>query len=45
MRDMLAAQWLAQAETLRPSGQPEAAAALYRRVQKYDAATRARTPA
>ena len=37
VRDMLAAQWLAQAETLRSSGQPEAAATLYRRVQKYDA--------
>ena len=36
VRDMLAAQWLAQAETLRSSGQPEAAATLYRRVQKYD---------
>ena len=37
VRDTLAAQWLAQAETLRSSGQPEAAATLYRRVQKYDA--------
>src|SRR5262245_32656975 len=37
VRDLLAAQWLAQAETLRSSGQPEAAATLYRRVQKYDA--------
>jgi general secretion pathway protein D len=36
-RDLVVAQWLAQAETLRTSGQPEAAAALYRRVQKYDA--------
>ena len=37
VRDLLAAQWLAQAETLRSSGQPEAAATLYRRVQQYDA--------
>ena len=37
VRDLVAAQWLAQAETLRASGQAEAAAALYRRVQKYDA--------
>ena len=37
VRDLLAAQWLAQAETLRSSSQPEAAATLYRRVQKYDA--------
>jgi len=37
VRDLVAAQWLAQAETLRSSGQPEAAASLYRRVQKYDA--------
>jgi len=37
VRDLVAAQWLAQAETLRASGQPEAAASLYRRVQKYDA--------
>jgi len=44
VRDLVAAQWLAQAETLRQSGQPEAAAVLYRRVQKYDADNvRART--
>src|SRR5688572_30356659 len=36
VRDLAIAQWLAQAETLRSSGQPEAAAALYRRVQKHD---------
>lgn len=36
-RDLLAAQWLAQAEVLRSAGEPEVAAALYRRVQKYDA--------
>ena len=36
-RDLVIAQWLAQAEMLRSSGQPEAAAAHYRRVQKYDA--------
>jgi general secretion pathway protein D len=38
-RDLLAAQWLAQAEMLRSGGQPEAAGVLYRRVQKYDAAS------
>ena len=37
-RDLLVAQWLAQAEVLRASGEPEAAAELYRRVQKHDAA-------
>ncbi|MGH8725601.1 MAG: secretin N-terminal domain-containing protein [Burkholderiales bacterium] len=36
IRDLAAAQWLAQAEVLRSGGQPEAAAELYRRVQKYD---------
>ena len=36
-RELLAAQWLAQAETLRVNAQPEAAAELLRRVQKYDA--------
>jgi len=35
-RDLLTAQWLAQAELLRASAQPDAAAELYRRVQKYD---------
>jgi general secretion pathway protein D len=35
-RDLLAAQWLAQAEVMRINGQPEAAAELLRRVQKYD---------
>jgi len=44
VRDLATAQWLAQAETLRSSGQPEGAAVLYRRVQKYDSASvRART--
>jgi general secretion pathway protein D len=38
-RDLLAAQWLAQAEVLRINAQPEAAAELLRRVQKYDAAS------
>jgi general secretion pathway protein D len=38
LRDVLAAQWLAQAETLRLGGQFETAEALYRRVQQYDAA-------
>ncbi|MGH8701062.1 MAG: secretin N-terminal domain-containing protein [Burkholderiales bacterium] len=37
-RELLAAQWLAQAETLRLSGQSEFAGALYQRVLKYDAA-------
>jgi len=35
-RDLLVAQWLVQAELLRQSGPQEAAAELYRRVQKYD---------
>jgi len=35
-RDLLTAQWLAQAEMVRVGGQPEAAAELLRRVQKYD---------
>ncbi len=35
-RDLLAAQWLAQAELLRQSAQPEAALQLYRRVLKHD---------
>jgi general secretion pathway protein D len=38
-RDLLAAQWIAQAEVLRINGQPEAAAELLRRVQKYDPAS------
>jgi general secretion pathway protein D len=37
-RDLLVAQWLAQAELLRSGGQPETAAGLYRQVQKHDAA-------
>jgi general secretion pathway protein D len=37
-RDLLNAQWLAQAEMLRVNGQPEPAAELLRRVQKYDPA-------
>ena len=37
-RDLAAAQWLAQAEILRSSGEPEAAAELYRRVRKHDPA-------
>ena len=41
VRDLASAQGLAQAETLRSSGQPEAAAALYRRVQKHYPNTRA----
>jgi general secretion pathway protein D len=36
-RDLLAAQWLAQAEVLRSGNQPEAAGALYARVLKHDA--------
>jgi len=36
-RDLVLAQWTAQAEMLRSSGQPEAAAEVYRRMQKYDA--------
>jgi general secretion pathway protein D len=35
-RDMLGAQWLAQAETLRSAQQFDAAAQLYRRVLQYD---------
>jgi general secretion pathway protein D len=35
-RDLLAAQWLAQAELLRQSAQPEASLQLYRRVLKHD---------
>src|SRR6266850_1449206 len=38
LRERLAAQWLAQAETLRASGELEAAESLYRRVQRYDPA-------
>jgi general secretion pathway protein D len=38
LRDVLATQWLAQAETLRATGQFEAADVLYRRVQAYDPA-------
>src|SRR5688500_15820687 len=36
-RDLLSAQWLAQAETLRSGGQPDVAGALYQRVLKHDA--------
>jgi general secretion pathway protein D len=36
-RELLAAQWLAQAETLRLAGQLERAEALYQRVLKHDA--------
>jgi len=36
LRELLAAQWLGQAETLRASGELEAAETLYRRVQRYD---------
>jgi general secretion pathway protein D len=39
MRDVLVAQWLAQAETLRQAGQFDAAEALYRRVRANDAAS------
>jgi general secretion pathway protein D len=35
-RELAAAQWLAQAETLRQSGQFDAAASVYQRIQKYD---------
>jgi general secretion pathway protein D len=38
LRDLLVAQWLAQAETLRQAGQFELAEALYRRVQAHDSA-------
>ena len=37
LRDLLAAQWLAQAAALRASGRFEMAEALYRRVQEHDA--------
>ncbi|HSA90881.1 MAG TPA: secretin and TonB N-terminal domain-containing protein, partial [Burkholderiales bacterium] len=37
-RELLAAQWFAQAEVMRVNGQPEAAAELLRRIQKYDPA-------
>src|SRR4051812_20985164 len=37
VRDLLSSQWLGQAETLRSTGELEAAEALYRRVQRYDA--------
>jgi general secretion pathway protein D len=36
VRDNMIAQWLAQAEVLRASAQPDIAAAIYRRVQRYD---------
>ena len=36
VRDVALAQWTAQAEHLRTNGQPEAAAEMYRRMQKYD---------
>jgi general secretion pathway protein D len=36
MRDILVAQWLAQAETLRQAGQFDTAEALYRRIQTHD---------
>jgi len=38
LRDLMVAQWLAQAEVLRQAGQHESAEALYRRVQAHDAA-------
>jgi general secretion pathway protein D len=38
MRDVVSAQWLAQAETLRQAGRFEAAEALYRAVQSHDPA-------
>ena len=37
-RDLLVAQWLSQADMLRQNDRPDAAAELYRRAQKYDAA-------
>jgi general secretion pathway protein D len=37
LRDLLAAQWIAQAAALRASGRFETAEALYRRVQEHDA--------
>ena len=36
VRELLSAQWIGQAELLRSSGHPDAAAALYQRVQKHD---------
>ena len=39
LRDMLAAQWLAQAEVMRQSGHYEPAETLYRRVQQHDPAS------
>jgi general secretion pathway protein D len=36
MRDLLAGQWLAQAEVLRQAGQLEPAEAMYQRVRRYD---------
>ena len=36
-RELAITQWLAQAETLRQSGQHSAAATLYRRIQQHDA--------
>src|SRR5882762_5581463 len=38
LRDVVVGQWLAQADSLRSSGQFEMAEALYERVRKYDAA-------
>ena len=38
LRDLLSAQWLAQAEALRSAGQFEAAENLYRRIQAHDPA-------
>ena len=38
LRELMVAQWLAQAEVLRQAGQYEGAEALYRRVQAHDAA-------
>ncbi len=37
MRELAASQWLAQADALRVAGQLEAAEALYRKVQRFDA--------
>ncbi len=36
LRAVVVAQWLAQAETMRTSGHPDAAETLYRRAQQYD---------
>jgi general secretion pathway protein D len=36
LRSVVVAQWLAQAETLRTSGHPDAAETLYRRAQQHD---------